>query len=71
MKYLSICHRNWLQAYNSKSKCKLLPVHAMKAHRKVELQLHVFLSCVLDGCQWSVLSTCHFTTGQRDLIGYV
>ena len=46
MKHLSRCYQNWLQACHNKSKRKLLPVYAMKAHREVELQLHV-----LDGCK--------------------
>ena len=71
MKYLSLCYPNCLQAYHSKSKCKLLPVHSMKAHGELELQFHVFLSSVLDGFQWSAVRTCHSTTGQRDFIGYL
>jgi hypothetical protein len=43
----------------------------MRVNGELELQLHVFLSSVLDGCEWSALLTCHSTTGQRDLIGYV
>jgi hypothetical protein len=32
-------------------KGKVVPIHAIKAQRGVEVQLHPFLTCVLDGGQ--------------------
>jgi len=47
--------------------CKddFFPVHVMKAHGEVEVELHSFLTSNLNGRELSNLHTCRMTPGHR------
>jgi hypothetical protein len=45
-------------------KREFAPVHALKAYRGIEVQLHSFLTLVLVGGEWSASCPTHFTLGE-------
>jgi hypothetical protein len=42
--------------------------HIMRMHWEVEVKLHTFLTCALDGGECAALHLSHCTTGDRTLI---
>jgi hypothetical protein len=37
----------------------------MKTYGGVDVQIHIFLSLALVGCEWSVSRPCRFTPGEK------
>jgi hypothetical protein len=46
---------------------EVVPVHAMKAHGGIKVQLHSFLTWALDGGEWLTSLSGRFTSEKRTL----
>jgi hypothetical protein len=46
-----------------KDKCKIVPLHTMKAYGKVEVHFHSLLSFLLDRVEWSAACLNNFILG--------
>ena len=46
-----------------KGKCKIVPLHTVKAYGRVDIHLHSFLSFSLDRVEWSAPCLNHFILG--------